>query len=205
MYGFVMNLMNYKLIANVVIIGFNMFMPFILAGIHDLKSLGYMITSFVQYVVLLPTFTVTLSVYAFSRLWELTWGNRPSDKLVTLKKQKTDEELEAIKVKLQTHAQTVAWFLVVLNAIMVIIFAYLQGQSMFIIVLQMFIFVWSSLQMLCSMIYFVMRMFVTTYQFMKRIVVAHSTSRKKMDIMVKSASTSNFQVVVEVVNADMHT
>lgn len=203
MFGFVSNLMNYKMIANVVIIGFNMFMPFILAGLHDWHSLMLMLGSFIQYVILLPTFTVGLSVYAFSRLWELTWGNRPSDRLVTLTKQKTEEELQAIKLKLQAHAQTVAWSLVILNILAICGFAVLQGQDLFIIVLQMFIFVWSSFQMLCSMFYFIIRMFVTSYQFIKRIIVAHSTSRKKMDIMNKSESTQNFAEVVEGVNTEM--
>jgi cellulose synthase/poly-beta-1,6-N-acetylglucosamine synthase-like glycosyltransferase len=205
MYGFVQNLMNYKLIANVVVIGFNMFMPFILAGLHDWKSLMYMFGSVIQYILLLPTFTVSLSVYSFSRLWELTWGNRPSDRLVTLKQQKTEEELLAIKVKLQTHAQTVAWFLVILNLFAICLFAWLQGQDLFIIVLQLFIFIWSSLQMLCSLFYFVVRMFVETYMFLKRIVIAHSTSRKKMDIMQKSESTQHFIEIVDRVNSDLNT
>jgi chitin synthase len=203
LYGFVQNLMNYKMIANVVIIGFNMFMPFILAGMHDWKSLMFMFGSVIQYVILLPTFTVSLSVYAFSRLWELTWGNRPSDRLMTLKQQKTEEELLAIKVKLQTHAQTVAWFLVILNIIMIGLFAWLQGRDLFIIILQLFIFIWSSLQMLCSMLYFIIRMFVTSYMFMKRLVVAHTTSRKVMDIMHKSESTQHFAKTIEEVNSDL--
>lgn len=204
MFGFVQNMMNYKLIANIVIIGFNMLMPFILAALHDWKSLTYMLGSFIQYVLLLPTFTVALSVYSFSRLWELTWGNRPSDRLVTLKQQKTEEELQSIKVKLQTHAQTVAWFLVILNLMAVCGFALAQGQNLFIIVLQMFIFVWSSLQMLCSLFYFITRMFVNTYMFFKRLVVAHSTSRKAMDIMEKSESAQNFASIVERVNSEMY-
>jgi hypothetical protein len=196
-------MMNYKLIANVVIIGFNMLMPFILAGLHDWKSLMLMFGSVFQYIVLLPTFTVALSVYSFSRLWELTWGNRPSDRLVTLKQQKTEEELLAIKVKLQTHAQTVAWFLVILNILMIGLFAWLQGKDLFIIILQLFIFVWSSLQMLCSMFYFIVRMFVVSYMFLKRMIITHSTSRKKMDVMQKSSSTQCLTEVVVTVNTDL--
>lgn len=203
MYGFILNMTNYTTISSVIIIGFNMIMPFVLAALHDWKSLMHMLGSFIQYIVLLPTFTVGLSVYAFSRLWELTWGNRPSDRLETLKHKKSEQELQAIKVKLQTHAQTVAWFLVILNIIAVCGFALAQGQDMFIIVLQMFIFVWSSLQMVCSMFYFVIRMFVNTYMFIKRVIVAHSTSRKKMDIMEKSASTQNFAQIVDGVDGEM--
>jgi len=203
MFGFIQNMMNYKLIANVVIIGFNMLMPFILAGLHDWKSLMLMFGSVFQYIVLLPTFTVALSVYSFSRLWELTWGNRPSDRLVTLKQQKTEEELLAIKVKLQTHAQTVAWFLVILNILMIGLFAWLQGKDLFIIILQLFIFVWSSLQMLCSMFYFIVRMFVVSYMFLKRMIITHSTSRKKMDVMQKSSSTQCLTEVVVTVNTDL--
>jgi cellulose synthase/poly-beta-1,6-N-acetylglucosamine synthase-like glycosyltransferase len=203
MYSFVKSLMSYKMVLNIAVIAFNMFMPFLLAALHDWKSLVLMFSSVVQYTLLLPTFTITLSVYAFSRLWELTWGNRPSEKLLTLKQKKTKAEMEQIRNKLQKHASIVAWTLVALNLGFTILFAYMQKEKMFVFILQMVIFIWSSLQMVCSLIYFIVRMFVLTYQFAKRIVVAKTTSKKRMDILSKS-ETQDFAQVVETIKAELY-
>jgi hypothetical protein len=143
-------------------------------------------------------------VYAFSRLWELTWGNRPSERLLTLKNKKSQAEMEQIKNKLHRHASIVAWGLVVLNLGMTVLFAYMQEYELFIFILQMFIFVWSSLQMICSLMYFIVRMFVLSYQFLKRLVVAQSTSRKRMDILQKEADTEEFSVVVESIKSELY-
>jgi len=204
LYGFTMSLMDSQMGMNAAIIGFNMLMPFILAALHDWKSLALMFGSFIQYTLLLPTFTITLSVYAFSRLWELTWGNRPSERLLTLKNKKSQAEMEQIKNKLHRHASIVAWGLVVLNLGMTVLFAYMQEYELFIFILQMFIFVWSSLQMICSLMYFIVRMFVLSYQFLKRLVVAQSTSRKRMDILQKEADTEEFSVVVESIKSELY-
>ncbi len=204
LYSFVMSLMDYKNVLNIAIIAFNMFMPFVLAALHDWKSLALMFGSFVQFTLLLPTFTITLSVYAFSRLWELTWGNRPSDKLLTLKNKKSKAEMEQIQNKLQRHASIVAWGLVALNLGMTVLFAYMQKEKMFVFILQLFIFVWSSLQMVCSLMYFIVRMFVLSYQFMKRLVVAQTTSKKRMDILQKEADNHEFTLVVETIKSELY-
>lgn len=204
LYSFVMSLMDYKNVMNIAIIAFNMFMPFLLAALHDWKSLALMFGSFVQFTLLLPTFTITLSVYAFSRLWELTWGNRPSDKLLTLKNKKSKAEMEQIQNKLQRHASIVAWGLVALNLGMTVLFAYMQKEKMFVFILQLFIFVWSSLQMVCSLMYFIVRMFVLSYQFLKRLVVAQTTSRKRMDILQKEADNHEFTLVVETIKSELY-
>lgn len=204
LYSFGMSLMNYKMVLNIAIIAFNMFMPFLLAALHDWKSLGLMFSSVIQYTLLLPTFTITLSVYAFSRLWELTWGNRPSDKLLTLKQKKTKAEQEQIQNKLQRHASIVAWSLVALNLGMTVLFAYMQQEKMFVFILQLVIFIWSSLQMVCSLLYFIVRMFVLSYQFLKRLVVAKTTSRKRMDILQKEADTQEFTLVVETIKSELY-
>lgn len=202
-FGFVENILNYKLIINVVIIGFNVIMPFILAGMHDLKSLMLMFGSFIQYIMLLPTFTVTLSVYSFSRLWELTWGNRPSDKLITLKQKKSEKELTDIKEKLQNDAQTVAWVLVILNAVVSIVFAYFQERRLFILALQIFIFAWSSIQMLFSLLYFIVRLIVVSFQFLHRIFCRCSISRKKAEIKDKIKENKDFNMIVQEIERNM--
>ena len=204
LYSFVMSLMKSQMIINTIIIAFNVFMPFILAALHDWKSLVLMFGSFIQYSLVLPTFTITLSVYAFSRLWELTWGNRPSDKLVTLKNKKSKAEMEQIKKRLHRHASIVAWGLVVLNLGMTVLFAYMQEYKLFIFILQMFVFVWSSLQMVFSFMYFIVRIFVLSYQFMKRLVVAQTTSRKRMDIIQKEVNMNEFTIVIEKIKSGLY-
>lgn len=154
-YAFIMDLMKSESIVNIGIVCSFVILPFLLAALHDLKSFFLMITSFIPFLMLLPTFTVTLSVYAFSRLWELTWGNRPSDKLLTIKKQKTEQELEEIKTSLDAHAQTICWFLVVLNCLFTAAFAIWQDYPLFITTLQCAIFVWPTVQMFFSIFYFI--------------------------------------------------
>jgi chitin synthase len=204
LYSFVRSLMDAQLVISIAIIAFNVFMPFILAAMHDWKSLALMFGSFIQYTLLLPTFTITLSVYAFSRLWELTWGNRPSEKLLTIKNKKSKAEMKQIKNKLHRHASFVAWILVALNLGLTVLFSYMQDDRMFIFILQMFIFVWSSLQMIFSFMYFIARMFILSYQFVKRLVIAHSTSRKRMDILQKEVDTKEFSVVVETIKTELY-
>jgi methanogenic corrinoid protein MtbC1 len=68
----------------------------------------------------------------------------------------------------------------------------------------MFIFVWSSLQMIFSFMYFIARMFILSYQFVKRVVIAHSTSRKRMDILQKEVDTKELSVVVETIKTELY-
>jgi hypothetical protein len=53
------------------------------------------------------------------------------------------------------------------------------------------------------MFYFIVRMFVVSYMFLKRMIITHSTSRKKMDVMQKSSSTQCLTEVVVTVNTDL--
>lgn len=203
MYGFALNFFNLNKVTNVIIIAFNMIMPFVLAALHDWKSLFLMITSVVQYVVLLPTFTVWLSIYSFSRLWELTWGNRPSDKLKTIHKKKSDTEMQLIKTQLQTSAQTIAWLLVALNIIANYSFMLLQENRYFIIGLQIFIFSWSSFQIMFSLFYFIVKLIMAFFSFAARLFCACSTSRKQAEIKSKTKTIENFELVVHTTHDEM--
>lgn len=203
MYGFALNFFDLNKITNVIIIAFNMIMPFVLAALHDWKSLFLMITSVVQYVVLLPTFTVWLSIYSFSRLWELTWGNRPSDKLKTIHKKKSEAEMQLIRTQLQTSAQTIAWLLVALNIIANYSFMVLQQNKYFIIGLQIFIFSWSSFQIVFSLFYFIVKLIMSMFAFAARLLCACSTSRKQAEIKNKSKIIENFELVVHTTHDEM--
>jgi len=203
MYGFALNFFDLNKITNVIIIAFNMIMPFVLVALHDWKSLYLMITSVVQYVVLLPTFTVWLSIYSFSRLWELTWGNRPSDKLKTIHKKKSESEMQLIRTQLQTSAQTIAWLLVALNIIANYSFMVLQKNKYFIIGLQIFIFSWSSFQIMFSLFYFIVKLIMAFFSFAARLLCACSTSRKQAEIKNKTKIIENFELVVHTTHDEM--
>lgn len=203
MYGFVLNFFDTSKILNVAVIAFNMVMPFVLVALHDWKSLFLMITSVIQYVVLLPTFTVWLSIYSFSRLWELTWGNRPSDKLKTIHKKKSEAEMQLIRTQLQTSAQTIAWLLVALNIIANYSFMLLQENRYFIIGLQIFIFSWSSFQIMFSLFYFIVKLFMSIFSFAARLLCACSISRKQAEVKTKKKTIEDFEMVVHTTHDEM--
>ncbi|GAA5981861.1 hypothetical protein JCM11641_001922 [Rhodosporidiobolus odoratus] len=55
-------------------------------GLYLLSSIifldpAHMITSFVQYLLLAPSFTNVINVYAFCNVQDVTWGNRPEEKV----------------------------------------------------------------------------------------------------------------------------
>jgi cellulose synthase/poly-beta-1,6-N-acetylglucosamine synthase-like glycosyltransferase len=199
----VLNVLQYERIMNIVIVGANCIMPFILAAMHDLTSLKLMITSFIQYVLLLPTFTAFLSVYAFSRMWELTWGNRPSDKLHTIAKKKSEAELQQIKDNLLTNAQGVAWSLVVLNLVLSAVFYKTQQYTIFITILQIFIFAWSTFQMILSFGYFIYKGLARVLSFIGRCCMVCSTSQKKLDLLRKFKKDKEYKKHIEFIRSEM--
>ncbi|KNC87239.1 hypothetical protein SARC_00625 [Sphaeroforma arctica JP610] len=54
------------------------FMPFFLALLHSLDVFIMMLFSFFQFFIFLPTFIPWFSAYSYCRVWDLSWGNRPS-------------------------------------------------------------------------------------------------------------------------------
>ena len=60
----------------IVILVFPMLIAFIADGRH---SIFLMIRSVVPYYIVLPMVVGFFSAYSFSRCWDLTWGNRPSE------------------------------------------------------------------------------------------------------------------------------
>jgi cellulose synthase/poly-beta-1,6-N-acetylglucosamine synthase-like glycosyltransferase len=199
----VLNVMQYDRIMNIVIVGANAVMPFILAAMHDLTSLKLMFSSFIQYVLLLPTFTAFLSVYAFSRMWELTWGNRPSDKLHTIQKKKSEAELKQIKDNLMSNAQVVAWTLVIFNIILSFVFYQVQKYTIFITVLQIFIFCWSTFQMLLSFMYFIYKAITGVFSLFCRCFMVCSTSQKKLDVLKKFKKDKEYKKHIEAIRSEM--
>ncbi|KNC87237.1 hypothetical protein SARC_00623 [Sphaeroforma arctica JP610] len=54
------------------------FMPFFLALLHSLDVFIMMVFSFFQFCAFWPIFIPWFSAYAYCRVWDLSWGNRPS-------------------------------------------------------------------------------------------------------------------------------
>jgi hypothetical protein len=192
-------------IINLCIVAFNCLMPFILAILHDWHSVILMLKSFIQFTVLLPTFTVFFSVYAFSRTWELTWGNRPSDKLHTMKQGKNETELKDIKNRLLNTARGLAWSLVVINVICAIIFSVIQFDPTFILVVQAFVFFWSSIQMIISLFYFIFYITFTFICGIGRFLLTGSFKHKKMDLRKKfGKKNKDHCAVIASINLNMN-
>lgn len=199
----VLNALQYENIMNVVIVGGNVVMPFIIATMHDWTSLKLMLSSFIQYIVMLPTFTAYLSAYAFSRTWELTWGNRPSDKLHTIAKRKSATELEEIRERLVRNASRLTWSLVLLNLALSAVFYQTQRYAIFITVLQISIFAWSTFQMVLSFMYFIYKAFARVLSFVGRCFMVCSTSQKKLDILRKFNKDKEYKKHVQFIRGEM--
>jgi len=129
-------------------------MPFVL-GLHSPTSLGHMLISAPSFYLLLPTMVGFFSVYAFSRTWELTWGNRPSDKLQSMKASKTKEEVDAVKFRLQVQAKFISLLAITLNMAVAFTFIMVQPIKSQLMWVGIFIFGASLLQMFFSVIFLI--------------------------------------------------
>lgn len=52
--------------------------PYVLSGLQSIDSLIIMIKSSPAFLIWTPTYIIFITYYGLCRLWELTWGNRPS-------------------------------------------------------------------------------------------------------------------------------
>eukprot|EP00456_Euglypha_rotunda_P082240 TRINITY_DN8078_c0_g1_i19.p1 TRINITY_DN8078_c0_g1~~TRINITY_DN8078_c0_g1_i19.p1 ORF type:complete len:467 (-),score=44.88 TRINITY_DN8078_c0_g1_i19:99-1364(-) len=94
--------------------------PFILGLFHP-QSLPYMFATCMQFYLFLPTMVGIFGAYAFSRSWELTWGNRPSDALESLANAKTVEEQKKRKEDQYQQGKTIAYVIVIINIILIVV------------------------------------------------------------------------------------
>lgn len=56
-----------------------LFTPFILSLVHSFDVFIMMVFNFIPFMFFLPTFIAWFSAYSISHIWDLSWGNRPSD------------------------------------------------------------------------------------------------------------------------------
>ena len=167
--------------VNSILILINILLPFVLALAHSTTSFWLMVKTCIPFFLFLPTFTVYFSTYAFSRLWELTWGNRPSDRLLTAQNQKSTQELADIKSTLISKAKRVILMICIVNLLFSILFIRIQFQYEFLLVVEFFIFGWTMSQMIMSVIFFFFYTFIHGVQWIWRVFTIQKTSRKKED------------------------
>lgn len=84
-------------------------------------SFLYMVRSFIHYMLFLPLFIAWFGSYAYSRTWDLTWGNRPSNELNDI----TPEQRTIMVTKFKEKSIRIVVALAVIN--IVVFFLPLQG------------------------------------------------------------------------------
>jgi len=66
-------------IVSVIVLSLTLFFPFFLAILHSIDVFFMMIFNFIPFFFFLPTFIPWFNAYSYSRTWDLSWGNRPSN------------------------------------------------------------------------------------------------------------------------------
>jgi len=134
----------------------NIFGPMVLALFHSPYSFFCMLKSFIQFYLLLPTMVTLIGAYALSRVWDLSWGNRPSEGS-SLATKKSAEELKRNGDIIRMKGQFIALIVMVANLLFVAIVLGEGRQSDTVVALALFIFAWTAIQMAFSFLYFVFR------------------------------------------------
>ena len=136
------------------IIACDMILPLILAVLNDKHSINDIFKYILPILFLLPTFTAYFATYSYSRLSELTWGNRPSNSLITVKKKKTPKEIEDIKQTLFSNAKLISYGLMILNCLLTFIITYFRSVAYFLTIFCVVVFGCALIMMIISLIYF---------------------------------------------------
>jgi len=126
------------------------FGPFFLSVLLSGKghSLMLMIKSFIPYVLFLHMLIAWFGSYSYSRIWDLTWGNRPANELTDL----TQEQRDFMTTKFKEISIKVIIVLVILN--IGVFFIPLSGH----IYMMMVFFCVAAFQMVFSTIYCIRRL-----------------------------------------------
>ncbi len=108
-------------------------LPFVLAGISSIRSVWTMAKNLPGFLLFLGTFTGFFSAYSFSRLHDLSWGNRPSSEtsdggITGFDSIKTDLAARA-KLSLLRKSRAVCFLLTVANLVLVSLVIFKLGDS----------------------------------------------------------------------------
>eukprot|EP01103_Thecamoeba_quadrilineata_P002515 TRINITY_DN12465_c0_g1_i1.p1 TRINITY_DN12465_c0_g1~~TRINITY_DN12465_c0_g1_i1.p1 ORF type:complete len:799 (+),score=122.11 TRINITY_DN12465_c0_g1_i1:135-2531(+) len=141
-------------------------LPFFLGIFQGRHCIWLMLKSAIPYLTYLPTIVGGFQLYSISRLYDLTWGNRPSEKLDSLinndlgedENTITPEEMnrnrEKTKADLHNKAATVLGGLLLINAIILLVQVFLANSKSFILYFLLAIFSASIIQMVFSALFF---------------------------------------------------
>lgn len=136
---------------------FATFGPLLLALFHSVTSFIYMLLCIVQFYLLLPTMVTFIGVYALSRVWDLSWGNRPSEKS-SLKTNQSAEMQKKNNDKIKRTGFVIAYGIMCLNLgfgfVLAWPYASVRERYLSLVGLALFVFSWSIIQMVFSTAYF---------------------------------------------------
>ena len=113
-------------------------------------SFLFMLKAIIPYYLFLPMQITWFSTYAYARLWDLSWGNRPASEMDAVSADKKEAMIKSFKRK----NLVIIAFLVVINIIMYV-FIPLKFQLLIITIF----FGIASYQLTLSIIYFLIKMF----------------------------------------------
>jgi cellulose synthase/poly-beta-1,6-N-acetylglucosamine synthase-like glycosyltransferase len=159
------------------------FLPFILAGMLSgrLHSVAYMVKSFLPYFLLTHMMIAWFGSYSYARIWDLSWGNRPSSELVEV----SADQRKYMVSKFKERSVLFIFVLIFFNAIVFL----LPIQGIFILMTTFYVI--ASYQMIFSFIFCLTKIFYKTkYACTKCIVGIKKRSRlfrpgiySKMDLV----------------------
>ncbi len=95
-----------------------------------------------------------LGAYAFSRLFDLTWGNRPSDSIST-HDHTSARQLEMRRTELRTSAQFVCLLIVIANFLVVMLVIELENGLYTLFTVAVAVFLWPLAQMSLSFLFLI--------------------------------------------------
>jgi cellulose synthase/poly-beta-1,6-N-acetylglucosamine synthase-like glycosyltransferase len=132
--------------------------PPAVALLHSPTSFIYMALSIVQFYLFLPTMVIFIGAFSMSRVWDLSWGNRPSVES-SLKSNLSVEERRQNGDNIKKKGKTIAYGVMGVNIFIVLIMSSLPKYiNTFVIILGFFIFTWGIIQMVFSIVYFTLRL-----------------------------------------------
>jgi cellulose synthase/poly-beta-1,6-N-acetylglucosamine synthase-like glycosyltransferase len=134
------------------------FGPQILALIHSPTSFGLMLITLIPYYMFLPTMVIYVGVYSFSRIWDISWGNRPSEKY-SLKSKLSAKQIQQNERNVQWNGRSIAYSVLAFNLIILTLYMvfYQQIKLDYLIIIIAVLFCFQLIQMAFSVLYFANR------------------------------------------------
>jgi hypothetical protein len=116
-----------------------------------------MCCSVLAFYLYLPTKVSVYPAYSFSRCWELTWGNKPSDSLHSLGSSLSAKQVELRRKNMRDSAFVISYSLLAANLFLFILVCELEQQGFFLIGCTVFILLWAMLQMMLTLLWIVLK------------------------------------------------